>query len=206
LNLSEGVLVRRISAVFVLAFCLLSLSAASAGASVIDFESLAEDQSVANHIPGVMFQGAVVVSSIGALDYFNYPPHSGSNVAIDEFGPIWMFFTNPISDFGGYFTYSERLELSAYDKAFNKLGSVTSAFSSNRLERGEPGSAPNEYLSIAAFKGISMVRISGAPDGGSFTVDDVTLTPRIPEPATMSLLILAGVGFAGRRLTRRIRG
>ncbi len=197
---------RRTLGVFISAFCLLSLSAAPAGASVIDFETFSDSQAVTNQIAGVLLSSTVVLSAGLSLNDFEFPAHSGKNVAIDDIGPIWMRFASPLAAFSGYFTYITPVTVDAFDASFNLLASVTSAFSSNRALSGDPGSVPNEFLEVTSASKISMIRISGLPDGSSFALDDVALTPRIPEPATMTLLLLGGVAFAGRRLTRRIKG
>jgi len=200
--------VRRTLGVFVSAFCLLSLSAAApADASVIDFETFLDSQTVTNQIAGVTLSSTVVLSAGLSLNDFEFPAHSGTNVVIDDIGPIWMHFASPLSAFSGYFTYITPVTVDAFDASFHLLGSVTSAFSSNTALSGNAGSVPNEFLEVASGSKIALIRISGLPDGSSFTLDDVTLTSSsVAEPATLALLLLGGVGLARRRLARRTKG
>jgi hypothetical protein len=57
---------------------------------------------------------------------------------------------------------------------------------------GDPGSSPNEFLSVSFASSISSVTITGDPAGGSFVMDDATLatadTESVPEPTTFSLI------------------
>jgi hypothetical protein len=178
---------------------------APAGASVIDFETFLDLQNVTTQIAGVTISSTVVLSAGLSLNEFDFPAHSGTNVAIDDIGPIWMHFASPLAAFSGYFTYITPITLSAFNASFDLLDSATSAFSANTALSGSPGSSPNEFLEVAPGSQISWIRISGKPTGSSFTLDDATLTPSVPEPATLALLLLGGVGFARHRLARRTR-
>jgi hypothetical protein len=59
---------------------------------------------------------------------------------------------------------------------------------------GDPGSTPNELLSVASAGGITRVMITGNPSGSSLTLDDLNFTPvttpaPVPEPSTLILLV-----------------
>ena len=168
---------------------------------VIDFESFAEGDSITTQVPGVVITNATVLMAGSLLNEFEAPPHSGQNVAFDDGGPLSFVFATPVLSFGAFLTYFEPVTLEAFDSSDNLLGFVSSAFFSNAALSGDLGSAPNEFLQFAFPSGISSVRISGNPDGGSFVLDDATIELQaIPEPATLSLLALGGVAaYASKR-------
>lgn len=118
-------------------------------------------------------------------------------------------FDTPVLSFGGFFTYVEPLTLAAFDASNTQVDSATSAFLSNDALFGDPGSSPNEFLSVSSAGGISGVTITGDPGGGSFAMDDVTITAQtsvVPEPSTIVQLLLLTLVFliAGLCLQRRI--
>jgi hypothetical protein len=98
----------------------------------------------------------------------------------------------------GFFTYTLPLTLTAFDAASNIVATDVSDFASNLALSGDPGSAPNELLSVAFAGGIDRVLIAGDFAGGSFTLDDLTRTPAtaVSEPATLMLLASALAGMA----------
>ncbi|MCC7007894.1 MAG: PEP-CTERM sorting domain-containing protein [Acidobacteria bacterium] len=176
---------------------------------VLDFEGLGEFDAVTTQFPGLTFSNATVLTAGSSLNEQDFPPKSGVNAVLDDGGPLTIAFNTPIAAFGGYFNYIAQLTLVAFDSANNPLGSVTSAFSANGLESGEPGSAPNELLQLSSLLGIASVVITGDPAGGSFFIDDATITPfdaptptPVPEPSSL-LLVLGG---ASALLARRRRG
>ena len=184
-------------------------SAVFATTLTIDFESLSDGDGVTNQFPGVTFSNARVLTAGSSLNEFEFPPHSGSNVVFDDGGPISIGFNSPILSIGGYFTYLTPLMLTAFDANHIVLGSIASAFSSNS---GDAGSSPNELLQFSSGLGISSVIFAGNPLGGSFTLDDVTLTSlpqttAVQEPATLSLVLIGGAGILrrARRLRARCR-
>ena len=194
-------------------FCLLLLIQTgfsyAAYASTIDFEGLDDLTAVTNQYAslGITFSGATVLTAGMSLNEFEFPPHSGSNVAFDETGPISISFASPVSSFGAYFTYAMPVTVEAYDSGANLVGLATSAFFANMALSGDLGSSPNEFLQIIYAGGISSLTITGDADfGGSFTMDDVTYdssTP-IPEPSTIFLIgtcVIAMV-VAKRRIAR----
>jgi hypothetical protein len=161
-------------------------------ANTVDFDNLNDGDPVTNQYAYATFANTIALSAGISLNEFEFPPHSGTNVASDFGGPIQIDFSVPVSMFSAYFTYLEPLTLTAFDAANAAVGSATSAFSSNLALSGDPGSSPNELLAIAFASGISHITILGDPGGGSFTMDDVTFAPigtsAVPEPSTFLIL------------------
>jgi|HubBroStandDraft_4_1064222.scaffolds.fasta_scaffold166684_2 hypothetical protein len=180
---------------------------AHADSVTIDFENLSDSTIVGSNYAsqGVIFTGAVVLSAGISLNDADFPPHSGTNVAVDALGPMTLTFTTPISSFSGFFTYLEPVTITAFGAADQVLGSATSMFAENFVSSGNP---PNELLQIGALSSIDSLTIVGDPGGSSFTVDDIAFTQTssstVPEPATLAL---TGGGLifmvAMRRLARR---
>ena len=173
---------------------------------VIDFESLSELDSVTTQFPGLVFSNATVLTAGSLLNEIELPPHSGVNVVLDDGGPISIAFTSPVLTFGAFFTYAHRLTLSAFDSSSLLLGSVPSTFNNNEAVSGEPGSSPNEFLKFTDALGISSVTIAGDPAGGSFVMDDVTITAlpaTVPEPTTLGLVLGGVVAAVMRRRAAR---
>ncbi|MDB5388761.1 MAG: hypothetical protein JWM11_4407 [Planctomycetaceae bacterium] len=181
-----------------------------AQASNLDFESFSDSDALTNQFPGLTFTNTTVLTAGVGLNEFDNPPHSGTNVVFDDGGAITISFATPVSDVGGFFTYSLtspfRLTLSAFDHDNVLLGASTlSAHSNNQGTVGEPGSSPNEFLELG-FNNISAVTFIGDVAGGSFTLDDLRFTPgvaAVPEPGTISLVVLGLGGVLRSRLRRR---
>jgi hypothetical protein len=150
-------------------------------AFVIDFEGLADSTPLTNQYIGldVEFSGATIYTAGVSLNEFEFPPYSGSNVAVDESGPITINFSTPVVSVGGYFTYLSPVTITAYDASNTVVGTATSAFSSNLALSGDPGSSPNEFLQVSFTGGISKITIAGDPAGSSFALDDLTVAPNI---------------------------
>lgn len=170
-----------------------------ARAYVIGFDVLSDLDPVTNQYNalGVNFSGATALTSGISLNEFEFPPLSGTNGVFDDGGSIFVTFSAPVLDAGGYFTYAVPVTLTAYDALWNEVGTISSDYSSNLALSGDPGSSPNEFLQIVFAGGFSYLDIAGDSAGGSFVLDDFTATPRpeaVPEPAT---LILLGSGLAG---------
>jgi PEP-CTERM motif len=182
-------------------------SSVSATPITLDFESLTEFTSVTTEFAGVTFSNATVLAAGSTLNEFELPPHSGQNVVFDDGGAMSIMFAGTVSSFGGYFTYFMPLTITAFDASHNAIATASSTFGTNLGLSGDPGSAPNELLTLSSAIGISSILISGDPGGGSFVMDDATYDTAgtvapVPEPGTISLLTLGLVSMAGRRLTR----
>lgn len=172
-------------------------------AVTIDFESFLDGDVVTSQFPGITFSNATAITAGITLNEFEFPPHSGSNVVFDDGGPMTIEFSTLMSDVGAYLTYAASLTLNFFDISNTLVGTVNSAFSSNLGLSGDPGSSSNELLSFTWASGISKVTITGDPLGGSFVMDDLTLTPYtpsgdpIPEPSSLLLLASGFVGMVG---------
>ena len=172
---------------------------------VLDFEGFPDSTSLTTEYPGVTFSDATVISAGITLNEFELPPHSGTNAAFDDGGPMTISFTSLVLSFGGYFTYYKPLTLQAFDAGHAQVASVTSAFSINvgcdpgPLCFGDPLSSPNEFLQVTFPSGISSVTITGDPAGTSFVLDDATIgtaTSSVPEPSSLILLLSVLGGMA----------
>ncbi len=165
---------------------------------VIDFENLGDLESLTTQYPGVAFSNAVALTAGLSLNEFDFPPRSGTTAVSDDFGPMTISFATPVENFGGFFTYVSPLTITAFDAGNNIVATATSLYASNLAL--DPGSVPNEFVGIAFAGGISSVLIAGDALGGSFVMDDMTTNTSVPEPATLSMLLLGGVGLVlGRR-------
>ena len=175
--------------------------------AVLDFEQFQDGDALTTQLPGLTFSNAVIATAGQSLNELEAPPHSGVNVAEDNGGPISIGFASLTGGFGGYFNYSASLTMSAFDAQGNLVSLDTSGFSNNLVTSGDPGSSANEFLQVGFPNGISSVTIKGDPAGGSFTLDDATITPFsappfVPEPSP-GLLLAAGLVLLamGRRRT-----
>jgi len=174
-----------------------------AGTIVINFEGLPDSTILTNQYSGVIFSNAIILTAGISLNEFEFPPHSGTNVASDNGGPMSISFLSPVQSFGGYFTYAEPLTLDAFGVGGSLLASATSPFSNNEALSGVPGSSPNEFLLVSSISGISSVTITGDPAGGSFVIDDATYTTGVttvtPEPGSLALILSGGLILLIRR-------
>jgi hypothetical protein len=177
-------------------------NATHASPIVLDFETFSDTDVLTTQVPGLTFTNAEVLTAGISVNEFEFPPASGVNVITDFGGPIRIDFDSPLAAFSGLFTYAIPLTLEAFDNTDNLLGSVFSAYSSNLGFSGDVGSTPNELLQVA-FGNISYVIISGNLGGGSFTADDLVITPTIvPEPNVLALTLVGGLVALKRRLRR----
>ena len=176
-----------------------------AQATVIDFDSLLDGDTVTTQFAGLTFQNTLVLTAGVSLNEFEFPPKSGVNVVFDDGGPIIISFINPMASVSGFFTYFTSLSFLAFDSIGIQIAAASSAFSTNLALSGDVGSTPNEFLQVASSSGIASVSISGDPSGGSFTLDNLTFQQAssnpVSEPATLALLPigLAAIGLRRRR-------
>ena len=180
---------------------------ANAAPITIDFESFFDGDAVTNQISGVTFSNATVLSAGISLNELDFPPHSGSNVIVDDGGSISILFDAPVVSVVGFFTYTIDVLMRAFDSGGNVVASANSLFESNLADIGDEGSSPNELISVAFAGGISRIAIEGDPDGLSFVIDDLTYQLRdgngggpVPEPGILELLLIAV--FALMKYTR----
>ena len=163
----------------------------------IDFEAFSDSQSLTNQIAGVTFRNATVLSAGISLNELDFPPHSGANVIVDDGSPLSISFGAPVLSIQGFFTYTIDVLMRAFDVGGNVVASATSLFQSNLADIGDPGSSPNELISVAFASGISRVEIQGDTAGLSFVMDDLTYRAggpgggTTPEPGTLTLLLIA---------------
>jgi hypothetical protein len=170
---------------------------AFAGMIILNFEGFSDSTILTNQYSSITFSNAVILTAGISLNEFEFPPYSGVNVVSDNSGPLSIDFATPITNFSGYFTYVEPLTINAFDAFSTLVASAVSAFSSNDALFGATGSSPNEYIQVSAVDGISSITITGDPTGGSFVLDNATISmgaSSIPEPAT-SKFVLAGIFF-----------
>jgi hypothetical protein len=181
-------------------------------ADTVDFEGFPDSTVFTTQYPGLTFSNTIILTSGISLNEFEFPPHSGENVASDNGGPIMIDFSTPIISFSGYFTYLEPLTLDGFDASDVQVASAISMFSNNLAClagppcSGDPGSSPNEFIQVMSAAGISSVMITGDPLGGSFTMDDMTYSSsnsQVPEPDCLSLLLIGTVGLFAACLRRK---
>jgi hypothetical protein len=169
--------------------------------TLLTFEGFPDSTVLTNQYSGETFGNAIILTAGITLNEFEFPPHSGVNVASDNGGPMTISFTSPIQSFSGYFTYSEPLTVRAFNAASAQVAAATSQFSDNEALSGNAGSSPNELIQVTSTGGIATVTITGDPAGESFTLDDATLTglsgpPPTPLPPTL-LLVSVGLVIGG---------
>lgn len=173
----------------VLSFALVLSSSGLAAPTVIDFESLADQEIVDNQFLslGADFGGTASILRAGTSLNPIYPPNSGSNVIFDDpqlgtgiirvdaVGSLWAMA-------GGYVTGNKNVTLTAYASDNSVLGTASTG-GANYIGAG----TPNIFLSVTA-PGIAYVQFSDS--GNTYTVDDFTLQP-IPAPGA---ILLGGIG------------
>lgn len=164
--------------------------------TVLTFEGFPDSTILTTQYPNVAFTNAIILTAGISLNEFEFPPHSGANVASDNGGAMSISFSTPVQSFAGYFTYAEQLTIDAYGAGNTLLASVTSPYSNNEALSGVPGSTPDQLLRVSG-SGIVRVSITGDPAGGSFVIDDATYGTAVPEPASARLfgIVALCVGF-----------
>ena len=190
-----------------LVLCLLTCgSQLSADVLQVDFEGFFDSTPITTQYPGMVFSNTTALTAGVSLNDAEFPPHSGSNVALDDSGPITIDFLTPVISFSGFFTYVETLTLTAFDTGHNPVNLASSLFSQNSVSSGN---TPNELISLNFAGGFSAITIAGDPAGGSFAVDDISVTTapsgaQVPEPSFAAILgIATGVMFGARKLANR---
>lgn len=199
-----------------LILCIVLVPLVAADSVVLDFEGFPDNAVLTTQYPGVTFSNAIILTAGISLNEFEFPPHSGRNVASDNGGPMSIAFASPIQSFSGYFTYLEPLTLTAFGDEGSQVAITHSLFSNNLAClagppcSGDSGSSPNELLQVSFPGGISRVNIAGDPSGGSFVIDDTNLavtTVATPEPNTLILLMIAAaIGALSRKRQQSNRG
>ncbi len=106
-------------------------AALTATTVTLDFEGFPDGTVLTTQYPGLTFSNAIVLSAGISLNEFEFPPHSGVNVASDNGGPIVITFDSPVLSVSGYFTFLEPLTLTAYDASDKQVADTTSIFSNN---------------------------------------------------------------------------
>ena len=166
---------------------------ALAGSITVDFEGIADSTSLTNQYTGLLFSGANAITAGLSLSDVEFPPRSGTSVAVNTGGPITIAFTTPVLTFGGYFTYTSPITVQAFDSLNQGVGTATSIHNSNFVSSGF---APNELIQVSFVGGIASLSISGA--SANFTIDDLTVTlpdttmTSIPEPGS-GLFLISGL-------------
>ena len=176
-------------------------SLSSAYADVIDFESLPDvymftggGQNIGSYYSGVDFEPNVTGLDLTGSTAFL--PHSGSIAVWDPVDlTATIYFFDPESMVGVWYTSLDLLTLTAFDGSNNNLGSNVGAANTD----GTTGSS--DFLAITA-PDIAYVTLVGPP--GGYVFDDVTFTPQgtssTPEPSSIVLVgICASVFLLGRR-------
>jgi hypothetical protein len=183
---------------FVLVLLFGCMSPSLYSAVTLDFEGRPDLELITNQYSsfGVTFGEAIILTAGYSLNEIDFPPYSGIQVLGDDLGPLTASFTNGATYVGGYFTYSEELNLFAYDEADVFLGSVQSLSNSNF--------GSNEFISFSSLDPISRIVIQGNLDGASFTLDDFTFEPLSP-PSTVPVPGSALLGLLGMTMVSRMR-
>jgi PEP-CTERM motif len=184
----------------VVALCVVTTSTARAQ-QTLTFEGFTHLQVLSTQYAGINFQGATVLTKDLGLNPL-YPPKSGSNVVYNPTGPMELLFSNSLSFFEGYFTYSSGLMVQGFDVNGILVASSNGLFAANQIGSGN---TPNELVGINAA-GIRRVVITGG-SGNNFTLDDARFTGSVnvvPEPSSLALLAAGASMLAFIRRRQRI--
>lgn len=183
-------------------------------ATVVDFDSLSDNEAVTSQFSGlgVLFQNGVALTAGLSLNEFEFPPRSDFNVAGDSAGPLSILFLAPQFSVFGYFTHNVALTMDAFDAGDNLLSSVSSlaGCDNNLLLSGVVGCLPNEQIGLTGVGAIARIMITGAQEGSSFALDDLTFAPLVDIPEPSTAFYVAGAAAAlviqrNRRSRRSIR-
>jgi hypothetical protein len=193
----------RVAAPWILALAL-SLPLHARALATIDFEGLPDGTVLNTQFAGLTFSHALALEAGISLNEFEFPPHSGTLVASDDGGAIELVFAAPATAVTAFFTYNTALTLTAFDSSNNVVAVAGSLFGSNLALSGAPGSSANEPITLSFAAGFSRLVIAGDPAGGSYTMDDLSVSV-VPEPGS-ALLLLAGGPLLMAAVARRRRG
>src|ERR1017187_8060848 len=78
----------------------------AAGTVTLTFEGFPDSAILTTQYSGMTFGDAIILTAGITLNEFEFPPHSGSNVASDNNGPMTISFTSPTQSFSGYISYA----------------------------------------------------------------------------------------------------
>jgi hypothetical protein len=67
----------------------------------INFDGSPDSTILTNQYPCATFSNAIILTAGISLNEFEFPPHSGTNVASDHGGPMSISFVTPTHSFGG---------------------------------------------------------------------------------------------------------
>jgi hypothetical protein len=180
------------------ALALLLIGAAPSSAALIDFESLADLESVTNQFSsdGVVFANAVTLTAGVSLNEFDFPPSSGTKVISGLGpGPISAALTLGASQVNLQMTTSQISRVRFFDSLSAFLGEILVA----------PNLGSHTLVSFVSSTPIASLSIDDPVTGNAFllTVDDFELVPSaVPEPS-MAALLASGLLAAACGLRRR---
>lgn len=181
-----------------------------AGQVTVNFEGFTEPAPLTNQVTGLLFSRAAVINAGGTLNELEFPPVSGIGVATDDGGPIGVTINLAqlgavsVTGFSAFFTYTTELTIEAFDASNNRIKSAKSLTVANYVSSGN---SANELIAFSS-PGITRLIFSGDAGGGSFVMDDLTITfdpvvvSGVPEPGTWMQLLsgLAAIVLAVRGL------
>ena len=99
----------------VLCQALLSPAAAQPG-SLVTFEGLDDLTVLGSQYAGLSFRNAVIWTAQFTLNEGEFPPRSGSNVAVNAGGPLIIDFPVPVQSVTGFLTYVVPVTITAFQQ------------------------------------------------------------------------------------------
>jgi hypothetical protein len=199
---------RPLSAATALIAFVLWASPATAVPITYDFEEFEDSEAVTALLAplGVTLTltNAIALTTGISGNEFDFPPMSGNNTLFDGGGAITIAFSSAVTSLSGFFTYGAPLTLTAF-LGGAEVGSVSSLFDENHGSSLNP--SPNELIGLVGLGLFDRVVIFGAGEGGTFTLDDLTVdvpeqTSSVPEPGTLTLVALGAAALFRRRARR----